>query len=166
MATVLNTTTFTATATGDNVSIIDIAAQMNLGRNVIVDSGSTGTEAGNITTTGIVSFTFNQAANVSLTLQSGSGANLVGDITVATLASTNPASFAAKANHNFTSTGLSFQSIDLRSNWFHCFKWSVSWHGSLPSSRNWYRRFGCWSLHEDQQSHSANHKRGCRHIHR
>src|SRR5688572_33420043 len=42
------TTTFTATASGANLSWLDIAIAMAGGSNVVVNTGSTGAEAGNI----------------------------------------------------------------------------------------------------------------------
>jgi hypothetical protein len=75
------TATYEATATGANVDWDDIATDMAAGLNVVVDSGATGTEAGNITdTTATISLA--NAAGTSLTVQSGTGTNLVGNITL------------------------------------------------------------------------------------
>jgi fibronectin-binding autotransporter adhesin len=77
-STVAGVTTFTATATGANLNVSDIAGQLIAGNSVIVTSGSAGTEAGNITAnTGLG---VANAANTSVTIQSGTGPNLVGDI--------------------------------------------------------------------------------------
>src|SRR5947209_10531981 len=76
---VANTVTFTATASGANLNFNDLGAQLNAGHSVVVDSGSTGSEPGNITCNGGFG-TAPISPNTGLTLQSGSGANLVGDI--------------------------------------------------------------------------------------
>jgi hypothetical protein len=82
--TVGNTTTFTATGTGANVSWADVELQLSSGFNVVVDSGTTGTEAGDITDlTGAI--LGGLANNVTLTLQSGTGAGLVGNVTLGTV---------------------------------------------------------------------------------
>src|SRR5262249_8223174 len=76
-ATAAGTTTFTAIASGATADISDVAMEFGAGNNVIIDSGSTGTEAGNIDVTTALIGTGN-----TLTLRTGSGANLVGDITL------------------------------------------------------------------------------------
>ena len=80
-ATVAGTTTFTATATGANLQWQDLFNAFVAGNNVVVNSGSAGTEAGNIT-----DLTGNQLpglpGNQTLTFQSGTGAGLVGNITL------------------------------------------------------------------------------------
>src|SRR5262245_11857756 len=82
-----STRVYRATANGANVNFGDISTAMNGGLNVIVDSGSTGTQAGNITSA--VDSSYLNAANTSLTIRSGSGTNLVGDITLAGIALNN-----------------------------------------------------------------------------
>lgn len=109
------TTTFTAKAAGANINIADIAAQLTAGNNVVVDSGSMGAEDGNITTTGFAMTSFTHLGNVTLTLQTGSGAGLVGNINITNLSSANPSRFVAKSNGDFSATGLGFLSMDLRS---------------------------------------------------
>jgi hypothetical protein len=74
-----HTTTFTATAGGAHLNIGDVVTARQVG-NVVVDSGSAGTEAGDITiNTGITS---PMTHPYSLTFQTGSGAGVVGNITV------------------------------------------------------------------------------------
>lgn len=100
VVTVAGTTTFTANAAGANVDWGDIQGQLVAGKNVVVNSGTTGTEAGNITDlTGIQMPGL--AANASLTFQTGTGANLVGDVLIigCFMQSTN-ASFTITANHD------------------------------------------------------------------
>lgn len=73
-------TTYTATGTGATVNNADIVAQLNLGNNVVISSGSTGAEAGTITVVNGVVYTGLGAR--SLTLISGTGASVVGDIII------------------------------------------------------------------------------------
>ncbi len=73
------TTTFTATATGAHLNVNDIVTALNTG-NVVVDSGATGTEAGDITINAGV--TQPGANGAALTFQSGSGTGVVGNINV------------------------------------------------------------------------------------
>ncbi|HEY1379409.1 MAG TPA: VCBS repeat-containing protein [Gemmataceae bacterium] len=83
-ATVATTTTFTATATGANLNWHDVENALLVGNSVVIDSGSTGSEAGNITDqTGaqLASLPGNQ----SVTFRSGTGAGLVGNITIVDL---------------------------------------------------------------------------------
>src|SRR4030095_14982091 len=79
------TTTFTATASGANLSWLDIAIAMAGGANVVVKSGDTGTEAGNITDLIPSNKSISNAVGTSLTFESGTGPNLVGDITLGTV---------------------------------------------------------------------------------
>ena len=73
------TTTFTATATGAHLNVNDIVTALRTG-DVVVDSGSTGTEAGDITiNAGVTQPAANGAA---LTFQTGSGTGVVGNINV------------------------------------------------------------------------------------
>ncbi|HQR05717.1 MAG TPA: autotransporter-associated beta strand repeat-containing protein [Gemmatales bacterium] len=114
IVTAAGTTTFTATATGANVNMDDINTELAAGRNVVVDTGSTGAEGGNIATSGLGSYAFTPVANHSLTLQTGTGVGLVGNITTVALSANTTTSFIAKANQNFSGGGLSFDSIDVR----------------------------------------------------
>lgn len=102
VATVAGTTTFTANASGANVSILDVSNELSLGRNVIVTSGSTGAEAGNIAMSGFANTSLNNLAGTSLTIQSGSGANLVGDISLQGVTFQQAASYTVSANRNVT----------------------------------------------------------------
>ncbi|MFL5329457.1 MAG: hypothetical protein ACJ8C4_11135 [Gemmataceae bacterium] len=76
--TLAGTTTFKATASGANLDWQDVANALGAGNNVVVDSGSTGTEAGNINVSAIGIGLL--PGNQKLTFQSGSGVGLVGDI--------------------------------------------------------------------------------------
>ena len=76
------TTTFTASGPGANLSWADVAGQMAGGDNVVVSSGSGGTEAGNIADQAPTGTAIDNAAGTTLTLESGSGANLVGNISL------------------------------------------------------------------------------------
>src|SRR5262245_27995491 len=72
------TTTFTANATGAFLSVADVVTALATG-NVVVDSGSTGTENGDITiSAGITS----PVAGSTLTFQGGSGTGAVGNINI------------------------------------------------------------------------------------
>jgi hypothetical protein len=73
------TTTFTASASGAHLNVNDIVTALQSG-DVVVDSGSTGSQAGDITiNAGITNPT---TAPNTLTFQTGSGAGVVGNITV------------------------------------------------------------------------------------
>src|SRR5262245_3299016 len=89
ISTVGSTTTYEAVATGANIRLDDIQAELVAGRNVVVDSGSTGSEAGNITL--VVSASLANTAGASLTLQTGAGATLA-DILLSGLSLTNAGS--------------------------------------------------------------------------
>jgi hypothetical protein len=78
-------TTFTATASGANLSWLDIAIAMAAGADVVVNTGSTGTEAGNILDLVGTNKTISNSSGTSLTFESGTGANLVGDINLGTI---------------------------------------------------------------------------------
>jgi len=82
--TVLNTTTFTATASGATLDVADIKAELDAGKNVVIDTGIGGAEAGNInwlSTSILDNLAFAGAAPVSLTLQTSADAT-AGDITM------------------------------------------------------------------------------------
>src|SRR5438046_1390872 len=55
-------TTFTANASGANVSVTDITTELKGSNDVVISSGSAGTEPGNISTSGITSTTFVNAS--------------------------------------------------------------------------------------------------------
>jgi hypothetical protein len=76
---VLGTTTFTPTASGAFLNANDIFTALSSG-NVVVTSGALGAETGNITIA--AGLTGPNGLNNSLTFESGTGANLVGNITV------------------------------------------------------------------------------------
>src|SRR5438552_14368418 len=87
---IVDVTTFTANASGANVSVTDITTELTGGNDVVISSGSAGTEPGNISTSGITSTTFLNASRTTLTIRSGSGSGLVGDMTLAGLRLSNP----------------------------------------------------------------------------
>jgi hypothetical protein len=109
-STVGATTTFTATASGANVSWQDVDNSLAAGNSVVINSGSSGTEAGNITDqTGAQ--LGGLSGNQSLALQSGTGTNLVGNISihVITLQGSNESisiSAAGSVTADFLSAGL------------------------------------------------------------
>jgi hypothetical protein len=74
------TATYESAASGANVDHDDIAADLVAGLDVVVDTGSAGTEAGNLTDLA-VSATVDNVASTSLTLRTGTGAGLVGTVT-------------------------------------------------------------------------------------
>lgn len=102
VSTLAGTTTFAANASGANVSILDVSTELSLGRNVVITSGSTGAEAGNIAMSGFANTSFNNLAGTSLTIQSGSGANLIGDISLQGVTFQQAASYTINANQNVT----------------------------------------------------------------
>src|SRR6266545_4895225 len=103
--TVLATTaTYEATATGANVNWADIGTDMAAGLNVVVTSGATGTEAGNITDQ--TGNSIANAATTSLTFQSGSGTGLVGDITLLNVRLQGATSALVVSAANNVSTGV------------------------------------------------------------
>ena len=76
---VLGTTTFTPTASGAFLNANDILTALNSG-NVTVNSGDAGTESGNIVIS--AALTGPNGLNNALTFASGTGVDLVGNITV------------------------------------------------------------------------------------
>ncbi len=74
-------TTFTATATGANLSWQDVESAFVAGHSVVITSGTTGTEAGNIIDQTGFQLT-SLPANETLTIQSGTGTGLVGNISL------------------------------------------------------------------------------------
>jgi hypothetical protein len=100
------TTTFTATATGANLSWLDIATAMASGSNVVVNSGATGAEAGNIIDLFAANKTISNPSGTSLAFESGTGPNLVGDIVLGkiTLNGLN-SSLRADAHHDLLMNG-------------------------------------------------------------
>lgn len=95
------TTTFTAAASGANLSWLDIAIAMASGANVVVNTGSLGDEAGNILDLIAVNKSLSNSNGTSLTFESGTGANLIGDISLGavTLSGLN-SSLVVDAQHN------------------------------------------------------------------
>src|SRR5262249_45273630 len=88
-------TTFTATGAGATLNVADVLTALNAG-DVVVDSGSTGAEAGNITVNADLAYT--DPAAHSLTLQTGSGTGVVGNIDLnAALTSTGAVTVKAGA---------------------------------------------------------------------
>src|SRR5439155_1767400 len=110
------TTTFTATASGANLSWADIANTLAVtGDNVIVNSGGGGTEAGNITDQLLGGIAVNNLSK-NLSFQSGSGAGLVGDITIGSVRFVNGnGSIDVAANRNVSVGSLDFQAGQLTS---------------------------------------------------
>lgn len=84
-STVSSSTTFTATNTGANLSWSDIAKELFAGHNVVVTTGAAGVEAGNITDQLVGGITINNGAGTSLAFQGGSGAKLVGNVSLGTV---------------------------------------------------------------------------------
>src|SRR5262249_7793715 len=80
-----HTVTFTAVANGANLSIASINAALAAKNSVVINSGPTGNQAGNIATSGFTSQMLSNVDGASLTIQSGSGTGLVGDINVSGL---------------------------------------------------------------------------------
>ena len=103
--TVSGTTTFVGNANGANVSLADIDNELAAGRNVAIDSGNSGTQAGNISTSGFASHVFPSGGG-SLTIRTGTGANLVGDVTLAGLRLGNSASLVVQADDDVTVTNV------------------------------------------------------------
>ena len=81
--------TFTASAHGANLSFADIQLALDAAFNVSISPGTTGTESGNVISTEAVSF--NNSSAAGLTLLTGSGANQVGNVTLAGLGFSDPA---------------------------------------------------------------------------
>ncbi len=78
-ATASGTTTFTASGHGANLNWQDVENAFLAGNNVVITSGSSGSEDGNIIDS--TAFTFaSMPANKTFLIQSGAGANLVGNI--------------------------------------------------------------------------------------
>jgi len=80
-STASGTTIFTATATGANLSWNSIQSALQAGDNVVVSSGSTGTEAGNITDQSGAQLSFS-GTNLNLMIETGSGTGLAGSISI------------------------------------------------------------------------------------
>src|SRR4030095_16028296 len=78
------TATSGAVPTAANISWFELGADLAAGLSVVVTSGATGTEPGNITEL-TPNIAFINAAGTSLTIQSGAGAGLVGNITITDL---------------------------------------------------------------------------------
>jgi hypothetical protein len=95
-------TLFAATSSGANVSVNDVNTELVLGRNVIVDSGSQGTETGNISTIGITTQVFSNSPGKFLLIRTGSGSGLTGDITLSGLQLSSPGFLLVEADGNVT----------------------------------------------------------------
>jgi|GEM_PF-4308298 len=99
------TTTFTATATGANLDWSDVSTALASGQNVVVNSGSQGTEAGNITDLSGAQIG-SLPAGLNLTFESGSGTGTVGNISIERLGlGGNNESISIEANGD-VSTGI------------------------------------------------------------
>ncbi len=79
-----NTATYEATASGANLDWNDVISDLQSGNNVVVNSGSAGTEAGNITNS-LASLLLDNLTATSLTFESGTGDGLVGNVTLNSL---------------------------------------------------------------------------------
>ncbi len=80
-ASAVGTTTFTASGAGANLNWQDVVNALGGGDNVVISSGSLGAETGNITDQSGAQL-LGIPSGLSLTFQSGSGAGLVGDISL------------------------------------------------------------------------------------
>ena len=91
---------------GANLNWQDVENEFLAGNNVLITTGTSGTEAGDIIDTGIFSFT-SIPAGKTLTIQSGTGTGLVGNITLGnhSFAGSNE-SIVVTANGNLTTGGL------------------------------------------------------------
>lgn len=75
------TMTYTAIGTGATLNWSDVTSSLAAGDSVVISSGTTGTQAGNITDgTGVQSGAIPQ--NLNLTFESGSGTGLIGNISL------------------------------------------------------------------------------------
>jgi hypothetical protein len=102
------TTSYIATANGANVSLDDVGVDLAAGRNVIIHSGSTGTQPGNIVFTGVSSNIVTQlgnAAGTTLSILTGTGSGLVGNVALMGLKLKNPGNIIVLANNDVTETG-------------------------------------------------------------
>ncbi|HEX5242159.1 MAG TPA: hypothetical protein VFW23_02770, partial [Tepidisphaeraceae bacterium] len=104
-STASGTTTFIATATGANLSWNSIQSALQAGNSVIVSSGSTGAEAGNITDRSGAQLSFS-GTNLYLALLSGTGTGLVGNISVEEIRMSGVRSSIVLAANGNVSTGL------------------------------------------------------------
>src|SRR5262249_55298552 len=77
------------------------------GASVVVKSGDTGAEAGNITDLIAANKSISNATGTSLTFESGTGANLVGDVSLGKITlSGATSSLAINAQHNLSLAGI------------------------------------------------------------
>src|SRR6185437_6165267 len=98
------TSTFTATATGANLNWSDVSTALATGQNVVVSSGSQGTEAGNITDLSGAQIS-SIPTGLNLKFESGSGTGTVGNISIERLSlGGNNESISIEANGD-VSTG-------------------------------------------------------------
>ena len=91
---------------GANLNWQDVENEFLAGNNVLITTGTSGTEAGDIIDTGIFSFT-SIPTGKTLTIQSGTGTGLVGNITLGnhSFAGSNE-SVVVTANGNLTTGGI------------------------------------------------------------
>jgi fibronectin-binding autotransporter adhesin len=75
-STTAGTTTFTATGTGANLNLVDVEGALQGGNNVVITSGSTGTEPGDIDEL-VGDQLLGLPANLNLTIQSGRNVGLL-----------------------------------------------------------------------------------------
>lgn len=101
VATQDGTTSFTAIGTGANLKWGDVLNALSAGNDVVIDSGSTGQETGDITDLTGVQLHPLTTGNQTLTIESGTGTGLVGSITLegVNLDGTNQ-SLVINAHHN------------------------------------------------------------------
>ncbi|HVX63201.1 MAG TPA: autotransporter-associated beta strand repeat-containing protein, partial [Pirellulales bacterium] len=104
-STVGGVTTFAATGTGANLDWNDVQTALAAGNSVVIDSGSTGTGSGNITDQTGANFT-GLPGNLSLTIESGTGTNLVGDISIEGIFLDSASSSIVVDANGSVSTGL------------------------------------------------------------
>lgn len=111
---VAGTTTFTATASGANLSWLDIAIAMAGGANIVVTTGSSGSEAGDILDLIAANKSISNSSGTSLTFESGTGANLIGDISLGTLTLSGAnSSLVIDAHHDVHLSGVGNSSNSL-----------------------------------------------------
>ncbi len=105
--TAAGTTTFTAAANGANVSVADIDNALRAGNDVVVTSGTDGTEAGNIATSGFTSRLFSNDPGKTLAIITGSGSQLVGNIVLPGLQLRSKGTLLVQANNQVTLENVS-----------------------------------------------------------
>src|SRR5262245_48599247 len=93
------TLTIAASSPGANVSVADIDNALQAGNNVVISSGTTGFEEGNVSTSGFTTHLFNNQTGTTLSIATGSGAApfFVGSISLSGLQLMNPGSLIVQA---------------------------------------------------------------------